>query len=503
MTTEIDTEMERSLSEIDLVSSVFADGFVTKIFNDGIVKTVTPEKIHQYLSNPDNYIRELENVAHYFYMSNAAVFQLFDLVKVLPTLNYRINIIDKSKNYEKNINTCNKIMQKIKHKSLTRDIMSQLISSGTLTGIWLGDKRKPYLYIFDRPDRAFPALRVNGEWIIRVDLSWLEEMSNLERESFIGSLTPYITKEAYTNYLNNKTDTYKYVDLPTEKTVCLRTHTLKRNQAFGVSWATTGLNDILHKDKLKNLEKSIANKIISAIAVLNIGSEKDEKSSYNKLNKELRKKILSGVKNVLERNQTQAISVIGLPEYAKLSFPDAANSNALDSKKFVSINSDINSSYGLSSAITMGTGGTFASGKLNLDAIYKRVAILLEDIETEVYGKLFNIILPSSVSDEYALEYDKEAPLTLKEKTDYLMKLNNQMGFSLKAVVDNLSGIDFNEYINQSIYEQETLKLQDKIKPYASSYTSNDTSTKPSTENVDNENTDKTKTNDSNGTPTS
>lgn len=136
-----------------------------------------------------------------------------------------------------------------------------------------------------------------------------------------------------------------------------------------------------------------------------------------------------------------------------------------------------------------------------MDVLYKKIAILLEDIETEVYDKLFHIILPQNVADEYSLVYDKEPPLTLKEKVDVLMKLHSQEGFSLKAVIDHISGVDFDEYIAQSMYEQEELKLHEKIKPYKSAFTATSTdSNKPeSVEPTDN--TIKSKTSDGNSLP--
>ncbi|MGG1444781.1 hypothetical protein ABE354_22535 [Brevibacillus laterosporus] len=84
------------------------------------------------------------------------------------------------------------------------------------------------------------------------------------------------------------------------------------------------------------------------------------------------------------------------------------------------------------------------------------------------------------------------------------MKLHTQEGFSLKAVIDLMSGLDFNEYVNQSIYEQEEMKLQEKIKPYASAYTATqlDKSGRPENDEPTSENTIKSKTNNGNEQPT-
>lgn len=497
-----DMETERDLTSINQIATAFADGFVTRMFSDGIIKDVTMDQLKKYLSDPDNYIMTLSDITHYYYITSGEVFQLFEMTRVLPSLNYKITSFDKSKNHEKNINTCNKILRKVKHKQLTRDIISQVISTGTLTGIWIGDKKNPYPYIFDRPDKVFPAYRLNGEWIIQVDLQWVASLPDLERSALIANLSPYVTEGMLNKYLKNRNDENRFVSLPQERAFCIRTHTLKRNQPHGLNWGLTGLYDLQHKKKLKDLEKAIANKIISAIAVLTIGNKDNSEYANLKLNPELKKKIHNGVKAALQKNQTQGVTVVSIPEFADLKFPDM-KSDALDPKKFDSINQDVSSSYGIGSALTNGTGANFASAKINLDIFYKRIAVLLEDIETEVYGKLFNLVLPVSVSDDYFLEYDKEPPLTLKEKIDILMKLHTQEGFSLKAVIDNLNGVSFDEYVDQSIYEQETLRLQEKIKPYMSAYTSTgeDTGGRPENTNPDSESTIRSKTSNGNDLP--
>lgn len=464
---DIETEMEYSINQL---ASTFAEGFISNMFGDGIFKDVTAEQILKYLSEPDNYIRELENLSNYYYITSGEVFQLFDLTRILPTLNHKITVLDKTKNYEENLNVCNKILKKVKHKQLTRDIISQVISTGTLTGIWLGKSTKPYLYIFDRPDKVFPAYRLNGDWVVQVDMSWVAELNGDERDILFENLSPYLTKTHFNKYKSNPKKN-KYISLPQERSVCLRTHTLKRNQPFGVNWSTTGLFDIQHKKKLKDLEKAVANKIISAVAVLTIGNEKIETQTNIKLNPALKKKVHAGVKAALEKKQSQGITVVSIPDFAKIEFPEM-KSDALEPEKFESINHDISSSYGISNALTNGTSTNNSAAKINLEVFYKRIAVLLEDIETEVYSKLFNLTLPEDVADDYVMEYDKEPPLTLKEKADFLLKLHVQEGFSLKAVIDNLSGVDFKDYYEQSIYEQEVLKLQDKIKPYQSSFTS-------------------------------
>ena len=51
-----------------------------------------------------------------------------------------------------------------------------------------------------------------------------------------------------------------------------------------------------------------------------------------------------------------------------------------------------------------------------------------------------------------------------------LQRLHSE-GFSLKAVIDMIPSIEYKAYIDQSLYEQEVLKLYESIAPPLSSYT--------------------------------
>jgi hypothetical protein len=495
----VDMETEQLLNH----AQTFASGFITELFNDGIIKDVDYKQLKKWFANPDAYQKELEKLAEYYYISNGEIFQLFDMAKVLPSLNYKLKAFDKDSNYEKNSVNLNKVMHKVKHKNLTRDMLSQLVSTGTMCGIWVGTKKKPYFLLFDDLRYAFPSHREMGEWVVAISMEWFAKMDDIQRQAMFANLYPYVTEEIFNKYKSNR-DKYEYVYLPKEKTAAIRTHALKRSQNLGVNWATQGLLDILHKKKLRDLEKAVANKIINAVAVLTIGDATKLPENTNlKLPPALKKKVHTGVKNALEKSSTDGITVVSIPDFASLDFPDIKSGDSLDPKKFESVNNDIMSSYGLSPATMSGTGGNYASAKINVDVFYKRLAVLLEDIETEVYGKLFNWVLPNGQSDNFVLEYDKEPPITNKEKIDILMKLHTQEGFSLKSIVDSLSGVDFNEYVEQSIHEQEVLKLQEKIKPYASAYTStgNEDAGRNPIENPENENTEKSKENDGNDLP--
>ncbi|GLI82327.1 hypothetical protein ANABIO32_00130 [Rossellomorea marisflavi] len=495
-----DKEYKKMVNDYQEYVSTYVDSFVSNLFSKDIINEVDSEELKKYFASPDLFQKEIENLAQYYYITTAEIHQLYELIEALPTLNYKIESHEKDKNSDKNLIAINKAMRKIKYKRLTRDLLKQTATAGNTIGIWLGSKSNPYPFVFDDMKHIFPSNRYeNGEWVCVMDMNWFRNMSNELRDMQLSNLSPHVTKDDYEKFLKDPVK-YQYKYLPQDRTFILRTGTLKRNQGMGTSWVTSGMYDVLHKKKLKDVERSIANKIINAVAVLTIGTDKMNGDYTNlKLNKGVKQKIHSGVKSALEKNEKNGVSVVTIPDFAGIEFPDV-KSDGLDGKKFEHINGDIQSAYGLSGSVLNGSGGNFASARLNLDTLYKRIGVLLEDVEQEVIQKLINLILPNNVKDNYFIEFDKEAPLTLKEKIEILSKLNDK-GWSIKHVIDHIAGVSWESYLEQTLHETDVLKLQDKIKPYKTSHTmSEDSSGRPTMDDSDNDNTVKSKSSDGNNT---
>ncbi|ATH91605.1 hypothetical protein [Bacillus glycinifermentans] len=462
-------EYKKLLNDYSTYVSTFASGFVSNLFSQGIISEVDAKQLKEYFSDPDEFQEEIEDLAQYFYISTAEIHQLFELIEALPTLNYKIDSFTKSKSSDKHISLLNKALHRVKHKRLTRDLLKQTAAAGTLVGIWLGDDKSPYPFVFDSVKYVFPAFRRNGDWVCLIDMEYFSNIKEDYRKELLNSFSPFIKNSDYENFLQDR-EKYRYKELPQERTFPLRTGTLKRNQGLGTSWVTPGLYDVLHKKKLKDVERAIANKIINAVAVLTIGTDKGKGEYTNlKLPKAVKQKVHSGVKTALEKNNKDGVTVVSIPDFASLAFPDV-KADGLDGAKFDHINSDIQSAYGLSGSLLNGEGGNYATSSLNLDTFYKRIGVLMEEVEQEVYQKLFNLILPAGQKDNYYMNYDKDKPLTLKEKMDILIKLNDK-GWSIKHVIDNIAGVSWESYLEQTLYETDELNLQDKIRPYQTSYT--------------------------------
>jgi len=475
------------------------DSFQTQLFQDDILKTIDAPMVQKWLANPDDYLEDLEKFTAYCYISNPNVFQLYDLTSILPSLNYKVRASTYDSKHTENIAKLNQLTKVVKHKQLTRELITQTIGSGTLCGIWVGTTKKPFLYVFDDLKYIFPARRSTEDngWVLWIDLKWFDGMNDIQRGYVFGMLSPYVTETDYKLYKKNQ-ENVRFIELPYSKTVCLRTHTLNVNQRFGIPWATQTFVDLLHKEKLRNLEKSIANKVINAVAVLTLGNEKYTEESL----KAKKDKTYQGVKRGLEKNQsTTGITVIGIPQWASLEFPEI-KTDGLNPNKFDSLDKDINSG---TSGVMSSVNGTanYSSSSLTLDIMYRKIGALLEQIESEVYQKMINWCLPSKYEDLYSIEYDKTKPLSTEKKVETLVKLTGSYGFSVKSVIDEIEGVDYEQYIKDTEYEQKVLKLPENVRPYSSSYTGGgeDEPGAPTVDTPTNESTITTKDNGGNSNP--
>jgi hypothetical protein len=487
----------RDLSPEEMRNLVFSTG----VYNAGILKDISEETLQKYMANPERYSKNLRSYAMYKYLSDGDIHKLVEYIRILPNLDYRIKTLGTKPKTSKYELMCRKMMRHIDHKQLTRDMLTQLALYGTVTGIIMGEPNSTtnplYCYIFDDLEYFFPFRRKHGKWTIACDLSYFDKIyDNVDKLDAIENLSPFITIDDYLNY-KNKGEDYRYIELPVERTICIRANTIKRNARLGVPMVTHTLLPIKHKQKLQDLEKNVAGKVLNAVNVLTIGLKDSETSTYKKLGEKITRSLFSEVKKCLT-DETNTSPVIGLPEWASLDFKDI-DTRGLESDKLKTITEDIANATGLPRE------STYATMKLYIDIMYDRIGEMLENIENEVYNKLIALILPRSIGGDYYMEYEKEYPLSQSEKIAVLEKLV-AMGYAVTPLIEMI-GLNPTEYINQSLHEINDLELRTKIIPHMTSYTmtqqsqgGNDTLSGDS--GSESEGTMKTNENDANDLPT-
>lgn len=503
-------ELEKSSNSYDEVIDSFIDGFIIDTENN--MKTISNETLQKWFSNPDEYMKEINDLLTYYFIIDGNIGQLYDLFFSLSPLNYRIKVLERTNSYEEDMMKLKDAFErKVNHKILTREILVQTVHDGTCIGTWLGNRREPYFEVFDNLDYIYPYGKYKGKMVGVFDLSYLDSLKEEQQKAIFENLSPIVTKSKYNKYKNcndiEKKKVYQLIVLPPETTLVARSRILSGNQRLGLPYGTQAIFDLQHKQKMKELERTIADKIIRAIALVKF---KNLDEQGNKIKESTQKKVFNKVKKALEKNTNTkgGITVLAMPEFANFETPEIKNGDKiLAPEKYESVDNDISKGTGVSDVLTNGTGGNFASANMNLEMIYKKIGTLLEQIEV-IYNQLIIIVLGKSKGSKYLFEYDKEMPLSKKEKINVVKSLTDK-GYSVKHLIDML-GIDFDELIRDSLYEIEDLKLREKIVPPLTSYTMSDKSEGDvygnpvggqEVDNPENENTENTKTNDGNSSP--
>lgn len=473
MTDDQKLEEQRQFNEIQIEMKLreLSKTITKGLFSKGIVKGLTPEQLENYLRNPDLNQGIIGDIADYYYLSNGEVRSLIDTVESLPSMQHRIKVLEKDDDTENNLKNLNKYLHKINHKKISRGIMKQVYTKGSVVGLWVGRGKK--LSPFILPDEKYYKVikDLEGKFRVVLDLNWFVALDSSLLELYLTQLQGIVKPSDFENYRLDELGN-RYVLVPVERSFVINHGTTSVNQTVGASSVLPALQDILHKKTLKDVERTVANKVINAVAVLTMGqnSKQGEKQrDYDDIPLPLIRSIHGAVKEALAQGGTDGLSLVSIPNFTKLEFPDV-KVDGLGDGKFKQTDSDIEKGLGLSPTILNGQGSNVGIANLHLDLFYRKLAVILEDIEYEVYNKLFNLLVKGGQKDNFYMEYDKERPLTLREKIEQQNKLNDK-GWSSRHLIESI-GFDFNEYLEQTVYENEVLKLNTQLLiPPRTSYT--------------------------------
>jgi len=451
-------------------ANLFADG----LFTSGIIKDVTPEQLQEYFANPDVNQKLISDIANYFYIINAEIHQMFELAESIPELTYSIKSFEKQNSEDRNIVKLKKGLHSIRHKRLSRDLIKQTASTGNVAGVWLGKGENVYPYIFSDFSHITGGFRNSkGQWQLVLSSSFFDCVLAVQREQLINDFKSILKLEQIESLLKNE---IIEILIPEERTIFIGTGKLNHNQFLGTSWITPVMLDVLHKRKLKDVEQTVANQILNAVAVLTMGSfdgkEKDNTGNlvrdYNKLPQKLITQIHNNVKKAISEGNKKGMALVTLPNFVDIKFPKIS-SDGLDGSKFNQTNSDITKGIGLSGTAMNGEGANYNSARLNLELFYSRLAVIIEEIEY-AYQKYIDLSLPSKYKGNYYLEYNKGVPLSTKDKVQHLKGLYDK-GWSAKTYIESL-GIDY-DVILQETKDEIDMGLSRMLVPPPTSYTTN------------------------------
>ena len=192
-------ELEKSSNSYDEVIDSFIDGFIIDTENN--MKTISNETLQKWFSNPDEYMKEINDLLTYYFIIDGNIGQLYDLFFSLSPLNYRIKVLERTNSYEEDMMKLKDAFErKVNHKILTREILVQTVHDGTCIGTWLGNRREPYFEVFDNLDYIYPYGKYKGKMVGVFDLSYLDSLKEEQQKAIFETLSPIVTKSKYNKY---------------------------------------------------------------------------------------------------------------------------------------------------------------------------------------------------------------------------------------------------------------------------------------------------------------
>ena len=109
----------------DDYTSDFTTGWISDSAGSGAFATISDDDLEKWLSNPNSHYAEIINLMKYLSITDSNIYQLYQILTSLPTLNYKIHTINvDKKTKDKDITLINNSLLKVRYKQLSRQNMA-------------------------------------------------------------------------------------------------------------------------------------------------------------------------------------------------------------------------------------------------------------------------------------------------------------------------------------------------------------------------------------------
>lgn len=456
------------------------------------------EDLYEWQKNPIKYNKSLRDLSLYWYSQKGVLSEVYDLYKTLPTLDSSNQINDSNyDSYEDDNKKISKYDSGVK-KIQIREMLFETALMGTLMTYRRGTKVNPFIQILD-PDYYYPARIKNGRWEVDCDLSQFVDgtgqnktsrnrpnnFNNLKPEAIHAkdelNSQPKEVQEAFEAWRkgkgrNNNNNLYA---LDMKRTGVVKNKSRQRER-YGRPVGIAAFEDLLHKDLLKLAERAVVDKVIETLLIVKLGEE--GKEGYHPTEAQA-KKVYTSIKNVLNgATKDKGNKLVGLPYWANIEALKV-DLGIFDNDKYAQIDQDILISLGVSGILNIGQGNNYSSGTINENIFYSKIFDILEQIEEEVYNVQYDQIV-TKADTKFRKKFARTTTVDSNKKIEVYEKLIDKGG-AIKPLFDEI-GSDFDAYIKQVDYEKTQLGINDKFKPFQTSFTMTDkTNGAPQGENPD------------------
>ena len=475
-----------------------------------IVLNKSFDELAEIIKNPMDNNEELRNLSKEIYSSSGIFSNVIDYMTSILTLD-RIVISKSKRNKERTEN----ILRKIKDKEFIRDMLFRAMIYGVSVS-YLETAKKPRnnqkfmaeydvkstseinsnelnVSVCNLPIDYIQIVGIkNGSYEIAFDLNYFTNFSGEKLENKLKRY-PKEIREAFSKRSKNSGLPNWYV-LDASKTITLKIRS-SREEKWGRPLVLQAIKDILYSDYWTNTKRNVLSEINSRIFYMEFPQGKEPGTSA--LTQNQQKQQHEMVKDgILKRANSGGTNFFSVASGTKINKLDVDTSLFKDECE-KDLKNDICTDLGFAASLLSGVSSSYSSQQNNLQLIISQVYSWVESISYELVKAINENLINGKKIDIYYLPC---SIVNRKEFVNQMKELYTLGRGSLSAWIAS-TGINPEAYLSLMEMEKEE-KWDEKFKPHLTSFTatSND---KGRPENTDsfNENTDKSKSNNSNNTP--
>lgn len=486
------------------------------------------EQLIRIIQEPmlDNNNFELRKISRRLYSSDGITRNTLDYISALPSLDYIVTSYANDKASKVNKEIMRYIMRKLKHKTFIRDV----ILKGCIDGIAFyyldtaeskPDRKKfmsqlqaesisevnalkPKLAKLNASLKSLPTdyCRIigtkNNSYVVAFDLNYF----NTGLESAESKLKKYPSEFtiAYNKWQQSK-ETGQMFILDNTKTIV---HKISSNldEPWGRPLVLAAIQDILYSDYFRNTKRNLLDNINNKIIYETFPEGKTAGTSA--LTKQQQKEQHDAVKSAVSRKQgvngTTFFSVAAGTKIGSIDIKTDLFDNDYESNLSTTVGTDL----GFAASLLNASGTTsFSAQQTNLELVTSQIFEWIESITAEL-NKVINYNILGLNYIDVEVNY---LPITHLNRDKYFKNAKElfTIGRGSLAYLANCAGLSKEVYFAM-LDEQLEEKVMDKYPVNATSYNTSGNADdnkggRPANDNPTNENTVRSKTNNSNESP--
>lgn len=476
------------------------------------------ENLKELIKNPMENNMEIRHLSREIYSTSGLYSNIVDYMTSLLTLD-RI-IISKSESKKKRKNNKVKMescLKKIKDKEFIRDMLFRAMLDGVAvsyleTSKEVKDNRK-FLSDFDvksineinenklnvsvcsLPTDYIQIVGIkNGSYQVAFDLNYF---TNAKGEKLENKLKRY-PKEIRDAYFKRSKNMSlpNWFALDNRRTITLKIRS-SREEKWGRPLVLQAIQDILYADYWTNTKRNVLSEINSQIFYMEFPQGKEPGTSA--LTQTQQKQQHELVKNgILKRGSSGGTNFFSIASGTRINKLDVDTSLFKDECE-KDLKNDICTDLGFAASLLSGTSSSYSSQQNNLQLVISEVYSWVESISYELVKAINNLVIKDK-ENSVDIYYLPCSIVNRKEFVSQMKELYTLGHGSLSAWIAS-TGINPDAYLSLMEME-ESEKWDEKFKPHLTSFTatSNDKG-RPETQDLSNENTIESKTNNSNAIP--